>query len=381
MGSVAYLRVIDKSAKVEKSAHAVIVTGGRNHAIQVNTCNLRGEIDDGRIKGLSRHALDRLRDTIARTAHTSMDYSVYGVCITIPWGSKDPNAYGNPTQADASKIWRNWTHHLGRLLDAWAIGIIYRVELQERKAVHWHLMVYLPNQIDYNAAMSAFVRVFQGRLGQYAMCLAKKRDGRCMIDCGGRDQHALLLRLLRMSWVKTLEDYHATLKTDAAWSALSAPVAGGADRDAFPDIKTFDYCFDAIPLDGVKSGIAYLASHTTKHKQDQLGYEGKQWGFLGRKHLTQPTAALLSLDGAPPAIDYAARIRAFRLIRHWCKLNRELTDWRVVRPSVKCVDGKDGLVRIYRGLVVRNPRSLYLFGTPADVVSRAFDCALNSIGG
>lgn len=88
LGSVAYLRVIDKSAKVEKFAHAVIVTGAKNHAIQVNTANLRGEIEDGRIKGLSRHALDRLRDTIARTAHKSMDYSVYGVCITIPWGLK-----------------------------------------------------------------------------------------------------------------------------------------------------------------------------------------------------------------------------------------------------------------------------------------------------
>ena len=382
MESVSYLRLVNKPAKVEKAAHAVIVTGARNHAIQVNTGNLRGSIEDGRIKGLSRHALDRLRDTIARTAHKSLDYRVYGVCITIPWGSKTGDKPGDPTQADASKIWRRWTHHLGRFLDKWAIGIIYRVELQERKAVHWHMMVYLPNNIDYKAALTAFCCVFKGRHAQEAMCLSKKRNGRSMIDCGGQDTHAIILRLLRMTWINSLIECHDEFMMNAAWSDLAAPVASGSDHAAFPEIKTFDYCFDSIPLDGVKSGIAYLASHTTKHKQDQLGYEGKQWGFLGKKHLVQPKASLLSIEDAPASIEYRARIRAFRLIRRWCKVNRSMTDWRVVQPRVVHVDGDDGEdVRVYKGLVTRNFCSLYLFGTPSEVVSRAFECALNSVGG
>lgn len=382
MGSVAYLRVVDKCAKIEKSAHAVIVTGAKHHAIQVNSGNLRGTIEDGRIKGLSRHALDRLRDTIARTTHKDKDYSVYGVCITIPWGSKDPNAFGNPTQEDAAKIWKRWIHHLGRFLDKWTVGIIYRVELQERKAVHWHMMVYLPNSIGFTDAMKGFVRVLKGGYGKYAMCLAKKRNGRSMIDCGGKDAHALILQMLRASWIKTTDEYHSELLTNEAWAALAAPVASGVAHAPFPDIKTFDYCFDAIPLDGVKSGIAYLASHTTKHKQDQLGYDGKQWGYLGKKWLCQPKPELLSIEGASSAIEYRARVRAFRLIRHWCKLHRAQTDWRVVRPSVKHIETTDGdTVDIYRGLVTRNSRSLYLFGTPPEVVSRAFDCALNQIGG
>lgn len=380
MGIVSYLRVVNKSAKVEKAAHAVIVTGARNHAIQVNAGNLRGSIDDGRIKGLSRHALDRLRDTIARTSHKSLDYRVYGVCMTIPWGSKTGTAYGDPSQSDASKIWRRWTHHLGRFLDRWTIGIIYRVELQERKAVHWHMMVYVPNDIEYNAALAALCGVFKGRHGSDALCLCKKRNGRSMIDTGGNDTHANILRLLRMTWIKTLDECHDEIKANEAWSALAAPDASGSDHPSFPDIKTFDYCFDSIPLDGVKSGIAYLASHTTKHKQDQLGYEGKQWGYLGKKHLSQPKSALLSLDGVSASTEYRARVRAFRLIRRWCKVNRSMTDWRVVQPRVVRVDGEDGEdVRVYKGLVTRNPRSLYLFGTPAEVVSRAFDCALDSL--
>lgn len=381
MESVSYLRVVNKSAKVEKAAHAVIVTGARNHAIQVNAGNLRGSIDDGRIKGLSRHALDRLRDTIARTAHKSLDYRVYGVCITIPWGSKSGDAFGDPTQSDAAKIWRRWTHNLGRFLDKWAIGIIYRVELQERKAVHWHMMVYIPNNIDFNTTMAALCAVIKGRLGCEAPCLVKKRNGRSMLDTGCNETHRNILRLLRMTWIRTSSEYHDEIKTNAAWSALAAPVASGVDHGAFPDIKTFDYCFDAIPLDGVKSGIAYLASHTTKHKQDQLGYEGKQWGYLGKRWLYQPKSALLSIEGAPASVEYRARVCAFRLIRHWCKLHRAETDWRVVRPSVKHVESLDGdTVDVYRGLVTRNPRSLYLFGTPSEVVARAFDCALNQIG-
>lgn len=383
MESVSYLRLVNKSAKVEKAAHAVIITGARNHAIQVNTGNLRGSIDDGRIKGLSRHALDRLRDTIARTAHKSFDYSVYGVCITIPWGSSSGDKPGDPTQKDAAKIWKRWTHHLGRFLDKWTIGIIYRVELQARKAVHWHMMVYLPNDIAYNDALASFCGVFKGRHAEHAMCVCKKKkDGRAMIDTGGNLAHALILRLLRMTWINTTFDCHEEIKTNAAWADLAAPVASGSAHVAFPDIKTFNYCFDSIPLNGVKSGIAYLASHTTKHKQDQLGYEGKQWGFLGKKHLVQPNAQLLSIENAPASFEYRARIRAFRLIRHWCKLHRAQTDWRVVRPSVKHIETLDGeTVDIYRGLVTRNSRSLYLFGTPPEVVARAFDCALNQIGG
>lgn len=381
MESVSYLRLVNKPAKVEKAAHAVIVTGARNHAVQVNTGNLRGSIDDGRIKGLSRHALDRLRDTIARTSHKSLDYRVYGVCITIPWGSKRGDNPGDPTQADAAKIWKRWTHNLGRLLDRWSIGIIYRVELQERKAVHWHMMVYLPNDIDFRAAMGAFCDVFQGRYGRYAMCFSKKRNGRSMIDTASHETHGVILLLLRMSWITTLSDCHEEFKTNAAWADLAAPVASGSALVSFPEIKTFDYCFDSIPLDGVKSGIAYLASHTTKHKQEQLGYEGKQWGMLGKKHLVQPKPALLSIDDASAGVEYRARVLAFRLIRHWCKINRSMTDWRVVQPRTVWVDSVDGDVRVYKGLVTRNPRSLYLFGTPSEVVSRAFDCALNSIGG
>ena len=83
----------------------------------------------------------------------------------------------------------------------------------------------------------------------------------------------------------------------------------------------------------------------------------------------------------PDDVSYRARVLAYRTIRHWCKVNRALTDWRTVRPSSKVVGDDEASARVYCGLVSRNPRPLYLFGTPGEVVRQAFDCALQNIGG
>ena len=394
MESIAQLVRVRKRGRVEATPHAVIFTPKRDYWSQCGTKNLRGsEGVDGRIKGLSAKSLLRLRDAIARTSHTSGEYRVYGSCLTIPWGSKDPQDPTNPTRLDASKIWRNWTHNLGRLLDELMAGIIYRVELQTRRAVHWHLMIYLDSKCSLDTYQKV-IKIYEHcashpDFGIYALCTAKKRkrtpDGIVetpMIDTGSRGDvasctHQLILQILRWSWVKTLKSYHDDLKLKEAWGALVAPVAPGAPCALLPDIKTFDYCFDTIPLDGVKSGIAYLASHTTKHKQDQLGYDGKQWGYLGRKFLCQPKP--LQLDGFDE-MPLEVRSRAYRLIRHWVKVNRPLTDWKAVEPRRRSPPG-DADAFFYSGLVVRNLHALYLFGTPREVVSRAFDCAINSIGG
>ena len=36
------------------------------------------------------------------------------------------------------------------------------------------------------------------------------------------------------------------------------------------------------PLDDLPALFRYVADHTSKHKQAQLGYHGKQWGYLNR---------------------------------------------------------------------------------------------------
>lgn len=359
--SIAQLSHIRKVAKIEKAAHAVIVRGSADYWQSINMDNLRGK-SDGRIKGLSKNSLSRLRDAIARTAHQSSDYRVYGCCLTIPWGGSR-----NPSQSDASQIWRLWTHNLGRLLAKLRIGAIYRVELQERKSPHWHLMVYLPNYYNLQDLTKLAVKMCK----DYPT--SKKRSGKPIFDLGKSwdnvaTLHYLALSILRQSWIIANNQYHQQLVTTSAFAALTAHAVGDGVGADIPNIKSFDYCFDCIPLDGVKSGIAYLASHTSKHKQSQLGYIGKQWGYLGSKWLSTPsTADLLT----PNQLSHQERARAYRLIRRWIKRNRTLTDWRVCRPRRISFDGGD----VYKGLVIRNTGTLYLFGVPPDIVSRAFDCS------
>lgn len=369
MSSIAKLYRVRKVPKIEKTAHAVIIGGGADYWRMSTAENLRGQGGDGTIKGLSRNALSRLRDAIARTTHKNPEYRVYGCCLTIPWGDKDPESPLNPTQADASEIWREWTHNLGRLLDRLRIGAIYRVELQQRKAPHWHMMVYLPCDYDMPQLLKLIERM------QPDFPTAKKSNGRAIIDIGVGGEvakmHWYALSFLRWSWVKTLQSWHSTavqVRTVRRPAPNTCRCGGGESLAPPPPIvKTFDFCFDCIPLDGVKSGIAYLASHTTKHKQEQLGWKGKQWGYLGQKWLSEPSALRLETSGG---LSIDERIRAYRLIRRWVKRNRYLTDWLKVCKPRRLVVG-DG-VEVFKGLVVRNFGSLYLFGTPGAVIAQAF---------
>lgn len=371
MNRIAQLTHVRKGAKVQRLAHCVRVQGSADYYKQVvvSTQNLRGQGGDGKIKGLSVNSLARLREAIASTEHVSGKYRVYGVCLTLPWGTPD-NAPGSPTQADGSELWRDWTHHLGRLLDAWHIGAIYRVELQKRRAVHWHLMVYLPEDFDPNALRNALIKAVQTiKGGASPFTSAKTRHGRPMLDVGdfGDDvsnAHSWILALLRISWINAVFNWHNGATAGRALARLSR---GDAPEPPAP-IKTFDYCFNAICLDGVKSGLAYLASHTSKHKQEQLGYTGKQWGYLGQKWLREAEPVDLA---AGNQLSHHVRARAFRLIRKWARRNALRTDWQAVRPRRLLKDESE----IYGGLVVRNTRTIYLFGATRNIVKRAFECA------
>lgn len=372
MKSIAKAAIIRKSPSVEALPHAIRVRGSGQYRIGVvNLDNLRGQGKaDGKIRRLSANSLMRLRSAIASTVHNDGDYTVYGSCLTIPWGnSKDGNA---PTQEQGAEIWHRYTHNIGRLLDKLHIGIIYRVELQERGAPHWHLMTYIPNSLDERIALQSYTnrcKCFPSDIPHLGLISSNvKRSGKPMIDVlPSLLSHQWAHQALRALWISTLFAYHRELIADRDWSALAAPIASGADpsRSNIADIKTWSYCYDAIRLDGVASGIAYLASHTTKHKQEQLGWIGKQWGYLGRSWLREVKALPVG-DGFP--VDDIVRIRAFRSIRLWCKRNRFRSDWRIVRPRRLSIDG----FFVHKGLVVTNQRQIYLFGVPRDLFELAF---------
>ena len=366
MDSIANFAHVRKRANISKTAHCTVVRGSADYWQKVNMSGLRGrEGADGTIKGLSNNSLARLRDAIARTGHKSGDYCIYGSCLTIPWR--------DVTQEEGAEIWRTFTHHLGRLLDKYQIGGIYRVELQKRGAVHWHTMLYLPASLQATQTEMLLRLVDRARVLEPDSEIplpssVLKKTKRPIIDIGddvaGRYAYGIALQLLRSEWIAALQQWRDARRR-AAHTPADAEAPTGVARCLAP-VRTWRYCMDAIPLNSVKSGIAYLASHTAKHKQEQLGYRGKQWGYLGRKWLTQPEPLKLTGDD----LDYGARVRLYRLLRRWIRRNRRHSDWRVVRPSRRVLDG----AVVHGGLVIHNTRTLYLFGLPGEVVKQAINC-------
>lgn len=380
MRSIPQFRIIDKAARAQKTANAVIVNGGAYCLKKCSTENLRGSIHDGSIKGLSANSLSRLRDAIARTTHASGACRVYGLCLTIPW-RYNSETFGDELQAVGDGLWREWVHHLDRLLAFFRMGGIYRVELQVRKMVHWHAILYLPCDITEDYTREYFFKMLRkSDIRGLTIFPDRKEDKPPAINVGSDDDlsraHYWALSALRLSWMNAITKYHCSLFKEKAPPAtpLHAEPCGGVPARAVPsDIKTLDFCYNIIPLDGVKSGIAYLASHTTKHKQEQLGYKGKQWGYLGRKWLSQPSAVDLSGESSH---NPRAFVLALRMLRKWIRRNRFITDWRVARPRVVRSHGE---IVAFRGLVVRNPGRSYLFGTPSEVVQHCFRAALDCV--
>lgn len=112
------------------------------------------------------------------------------------------------------------------------VGAIFRHELQSRRMPHCHIVFYVPSYID--------VEEFQGRV------------------------FSLWLR--------------------------SVPILDGS-------LRSFSkYGVNSKILDRLPGVFRYLADHASKHKQSQLGYQGKQWGFIGRKNLVLRSSSAFDLS-------------------------------------------------------------------------------------
>lgn len=116
-----------------------------------------------------------------------------------------------------------------------------------------------------------------------------------------------------MAWHDDISDLSAVY-FDLWYKALLGDLRGGL----YGDFARFGVRVDtAVNYDGV---VRYLAEHTSKAKQAQLGYRGKQWGILGRHNLRR-------YDGLSLDLTEWEMVRLLRVLR-------KITRFRVKCPCV-----------------------------------------------
>ena len=176
----------------------------------------------GDIKSFSQASARRLRETLALAKPVDENQVPWGVTLTIP----------GPVLSDdkVRSIWRDFqTHYLRRKF--WSNPVVWRIELQQRKQAHWHLVVWarpIHQGVYYTTMAFDMARAWR-------QCVLKHIDPLEERTAFGFDVHGVKVQ------------------------ALSAASATGI--------------------------IGYLCDHASKHKQEQLGWKGRQWGVVNRHAL------------------------------------------------------------------------------------------------
>ena len=217
-------------------------TSSYNPALHREKIEKRGNID-----GFSRHSALRLRDALSQY-HLTHSRAV-GVTLTVPWQVESyvlpvPSCIRSAARfdeiVDYDRIFADYKAAFNRFGVAFRrrfpnSAAIFRHELQKRKIPHCHLVIYF-SDIDL----------------PYRSLNVKD------------DDVALWIR------EKMYEIWQSAIKFDFK----------GGDVEGF---YRKGICVQF--LDDLPAMFRYIGDHTSKSKQAQLGYKGKQWGFLNRSVL------------------------------------------------------------------------------------------------
>ena len=183
---------------------------------------------NGDIKGFSSASKRRLRETLAMS-HTITPSEPFGFCFTIP---------GEVLTADETRnIWHRWrVDYLQRKYSDCAF--IWRIELQQRKQAHWHVVGYM------------------------SMCDEKLES----LKVPPHNIAVIKAQQLAEDWYSFISQ-----KVGKNWSEKTAKGAVFCSCNVKP----------LVGVDGVNI-VGYLADHTSKHKEQQLGWKGRQWGIVNK---------------------------------------------------------------------------------------------------
>ena len=203
----------------------------------------------GDIQGFSENSRSRLR-VLLSTARWKSDKKCFrcGLTFTLPWAA-------SPDE------WRKvWSAYVKRLINRFKdVGMIWRIELTTGKAkksgglrrAHVHAIFWIPFSIP-----GKFQSLFDCGMGDDAIRLARRH-------------HA---HDLARAWCDAWQYYAPSLTESQMIYATSV----GESKGNGIVVKWLDGSTDGA--------IHYLCDHTSKHKSEQLGWQGRQWGVVNRKN-------------------------------------------------------------------------------------------------
>lgn len=202
----------------------------------------------GDIEGFSDNSRARLRVLLSTAKWNGDKCRRFGFTLTLPWAA---------TPAEWRRVWHDFVKRLRK----YDLGAIWRIELPTGKAersgglrrCHVHVMVWLP-----------------------LSCSLRRSDASLF----GKDELLdvlLNIRAFGKEWI-------------SAWQYYAPPLTKGQIDYATSIGQGKNYGVSYKPLDDSKDGaIHYLCDHASKHKQEQLGWKGRQWGVVNRRFFAFPS--------------------------------------------------------------------------------------------
>lgn len=197
----------------------------------------------GSIRGFSRHSALRLRDALlSRSLPVESRSVALGLTLTLPWHIA-PDMSSSDIESDYRIAFNRFCVAFRRRFPSSAA--IFRHELQQRRAPHCHIVFFL-SLFDFD------------------------------LKSRGRSANIAILRDIIFSfWARAL------LGSDSSF-------AGKSPFSLRYDLNISGFQKRGVNLCALNSTVAqyrYIADHASKHKKSQLGYKGKQWGFINKSLL------------------------------------------------------------------------------------------------
>lgn len=240
----------------------------------------------GKITEFSNSAARRLREAL--WSLSIPDSICLGVTLTVPWHAYD----FEPLMGD----WRDCFHRFGvSFRRAYpSSGLIFRNELQRRGAPHCHAVVYIA---ACDVPLLARSQTEAQMLRRFVDCVPSNvyEAGDC--ECAMRLRRQELTNSIKGLWLRS----------------VGRCLHGGR----LSDFRLHGVTVDHLDPNDCGNLYRYLADHASKHKRDQLGYAGKQWGILNRTAFSTSQVEGLSFDSPRHKVYF------FRMLR---KLTRYTID-------------------------------------------------------